>query len=84
MNDPMLLDAVRSTLILLLKIVLPILAAGLVVGLIISILQSLTQIQDQTLAFVPKLIVMVGAVIVLTPWIVAKLVDFTKDMILMK
>jgi flagellar biosynthesis protein FliQ len=84
MNDPMLLDAVRTTLILLLKIVLPILAAGLVVGLIISIFQSLTQIQDQTLAFVPKLIVMVGAVIVLTPWIVAKLVDFTKDMILMK
>ncbi|MBY0308229.1 MAG: flagellar biosynthetic protein FliQ [Phycisphaerales bacterium] len=74
--DETTLDAVRHALIVTLQVALPILGAAVVVGLLISILQSVTQIQDQTVGFVPKLIVMMGAIIVLTPWIVARLVDF--------
>ncbi len=73
------LDAVRTALVVTLKIVLPILGAAVVIGLLISILQSVTQIQDQTVSFVPKLVVMIGAIIVLTPWIVARLVDFASS-----
>lgn len=78
--DESTLDLIRTMLMVTMKIVLPILGAGLVIGLVISILQSVTQIQDQTLVFVPKLIIMVAAVILLTPWIVSTLVEFTAEM----
>ena len=74
--DETILDTVRQTLIVTLQVVLPILGAAVVIGLLVSILQSVTQIQDQTVSFVPKLVVMIGAIIVLTPWIVVRLVDF--------
>ncbi|MFT3686090.1 MAG: flagellar biosynthetic protein FliQ [Phycisphaerales bacterium] len=74
--DETTLDAVRNTLVVTLQIALPILGAAVVIGLLISVLQSVTQIQDQTVSFVPKMVVMIGAIIVLTPWIVARIVDF--------
>lgn len=81
MYDESLIYMVRETLILTLKIILPILGAGVVVGLLISIFQSVTSIQDQTLTFVPKIVVMLGVVIFLTPWIVERLFDFTTELL---
>ena len=81
MYDESLIYMVRETLILTLKIILPILGAGVLVGLLISIFQSVTSIQDQTLTFVPKIVVMLAVVIFLTPWIVARLFDFTSDLL---
>ena len=59
MYDETILDVVRTTLLVTLKIAGPILAAGVVIGLVISVLQSITSIQDQALTFVPKIIGMV-------------------------
>lgn len=70
----------REALIITLKIAAPILLAGIVVGLIISLLQSVTQIQDQTLAFVPKILVMVIALVVLLPWITMRLLDYSASL----
>jgi len=70
-------DLVRETLIVSMKIVTPILLAGIAVGLVISIFQSITSIQDQTLTFVPKILVMVGVAVILLPWIVRKLVEYS-------
>ncbi|RNC81070.1 MAG: flagellar biosynthetic protein FliQ [Phycisphaera sp.] len=81
MYDESLIYMVRETLILTLKIILPILGAGVIVGLLISIFQSVTSIQDQTLTFVPKIVVMLAVVVFLTPWIVARLFDFTSDLL---
>ncbi len=81
MYDESLIYMVRETLILTLKIILPILGAGVLVGLLISIFQSVTSIQDQTLTFVPKIVVMLAVVVFLTPWIVARLFDFTSDLL---
>lgn len=75
--DQVTLELVREALIITLKIAAPILLAGIVVGLIISLLQSVTQIQDQTLAFVPKILVMVLALVVLLPWIAIRLLDYS-------
>ncbi|MBL8758508.1 MAG: flagellar biosynthetic protein FliQ, partial [Phycisphaerae bacterium] len=52
--DETILDLVRTTLLVTLRIAGPILAAGVVVGLVVSIVQAVTQIQDQALTFVPK------------------------------
>lgn len=83
MNDEV-LDVVRHALIITLKISLPILLAGVAVGLVISVLQSVTSIQDQSLVFVPKIVVMLLVAIVLIPWIVMRLMSFTQEMFILK
>ncbi|MFF2908571.1 MULTISPECIES: flagellar biosynthesis protein FliQ [Bacillales] len=59
----------------------PMLILGLAVGLIISIFQATTQIQEQTLAFVPKIVAVMLALLVFGPWIITKLVDFTSQIL---
>ncbi|HYE02594.1 MAG TPA: flagellar biosynthetic protein FliQ [Phycisphaerales bacterium] len=73
-------ELVRTTLILTLKVAAPILGAGVVIGLVISILQSVTSIQDQTLTFVPKIVVMVLVAVLITPWVVGRLLEFAAEM----
>ncbi|MCC6245703.1 MAG: flagellar biosynthetic protein FliQ, partial [Gemmatimonadaceae bacterium] len=59
----------------------PMLLIALGVGLIVSVIQSVTQIQEQTLAFVPKLILVGGAFIVGLPWLLQILIRFTTQLI---
>ena len=58
----------------------PILACGLVVGLLISLFQAVTQLQEQTLTFVPKIAAMVMAAVIFIPWIAHRMVTFTEEM----
>lgn len=60
-----------------LKASAPMLIVALVVGLIISIFQATTQIQEQTLAFVPKIVAVFIIILVFGPWILNTIVDFT-------
>ena len=78
MTDPV--DVVRSALLQALIIAVPILGAGLLVGLTVSLFQSITQIQEQTLTFVPKIIVMILVAVVLLGWISVRLGDFAYEM----
>lgn len=71
----------QEMLIVALKIAAPILAAGVIVGLIVSIIQAVTSIQDQTITFVPKIVVMIVAAAILLPWITSKLVDYASDLL---
>ena len=82
--DESTVELVRNTLLVTLKIALPILAAGVVIGLVISILQSVTQIQDQAIAFVPKIIAMMLAAAFLIPWIVQRVIAFSQEMFLLR
>ena len=75
-SDDVTIFLVRDTLIEAIRIASPILAAGVVIGLIISIVQSVTSIQDQTLTFVPKILVMVSVAAMLPTWIVRRVVEF--------
>ena len=60
-----------------LKVSAPMLVIGLVVGLVISIFQATTQIQEQTLAFIPKIVAVLVALLMFGPWVLSTLVDFT-------
>ena len=71
----------RDMLVITLKIAAPILAAGVIVGLTVSIFQSITSIQDQTITFVPKIVVMIVVAALLLPWITARLVEYTTDLL---
>lgn len=74
------LDLGRDTLLLSLVISAPILLIGLVIGLIISILQAVTQLQEQTLVFVPKIVAMMLATVIFLPWIAQRLLDYSQEM----
>jgi len=67
----------RGGVLQTLLIAAPLLAIGMVVGLIISIFQATTSIQEQTLSFVPKIVAILGALVLLGPWIMASMVQFT-------
>jgi flagellar biosynthetic protein FliQ len=69
-------DLIRDTLVLALQISAPMLLIGMAVGIIISLFQAVTQIQEQTLTFVPKIASMIVAAILLMPWISQRLLDY--------
>jgi flagellar biosynthetic protein FliQ len=71
------LDLVQHTLVLALLISAPMLLIGMVVGVAVSLFQAVTQIQEQTLTFVPKIAAMVVAAVLLLPWILQKLLDYS-------
>ena len=73
-------ELIRDTLLLAMVISAPMLVIGLVVGILISLLQAITQIQEQTLTFIPKIVSMVLAAIALMPWMSHRLMQYTVDM----
>ena len=73
-------ELIRNTLLLAMVISAPMLVIGLMVGIVVSLLQALTQIQEQTLTFIPKIVSMVVAAITLMPWMSHRLVQYAFDM----
>jgi flagellar biosynthetic protein FliQ len=65
---------------LALKIGLPLLLVGLVVGLVISVFQAMTQIQEQTLSFIPKILATAAVLIVGGPWMLDQLLSYTREL----
>jgi flagellar biosynthetic protein FliQ len=77
MNPDLAIDLFKSTVTFALYIVAPFLGVTLVVGLVTSLIQSVTSMQEQTLTFVPKLLALAGLMLVLTPWLLRALSEFT-------
>ena len=78
------MELVRQTLLLALIVSAPMLIIGLVVGIVVSMLQAVTQIQEQTLSFIPKIVAMVGSAVVLMPWISHRLIEYSAAIFAMK
>ncbi|MCE3232036.1 MAG: fliQ [Rickettsiaceae bacterium] len=74
------LEISREAIFILLKVSLPLMLVALIVGLIVSIFQALTQIQEQTLTFVPKIVAIFFALIVLLPYIGGQLGTFSESL----
>lgn len=77
MSQEALIQLVRDTLMLVFLTAAPLLGAALIMGLLISIFQVVTSIQDMTLTFIPKMVVICLVTLVLLPWIVERIVTFT-------
>lgn len=60
----------------------PVLAATLIVGLVVSVLQVATQLQEITLSYVPKLLIAAALLILLGPWMIARITDFARGLFL--
>ena len=74
------IDLVRESLTMMLLVSAPILSAALVIGLLISLLQAVTQIQEQTLSFVPKILGMALVAVAVTPWMTTLILEFSHRM----
>lgn len=72
----------RAAVMLTLLLGAPIMLTAVVVGLIISILQAVTQIQDQTVSFVPKIIAMLLTMLYVLPWATTQMIDYSKALFL--
>jgi flagellar biosynthetic protein FliQ len=74
------IDLAREAILLTLVLASPVLAAGLVVALIVGVLQAATQVQDVTLSLIPKIAAMLVAAAVCGPWILSRLLEFSRAM----
>jgi flagellar biosynthetic protein FliQ len=76
----LIVDLARNMIMTALLIASPMLVVALAVGLIVSIIQAVTQIQEQTLSFVPKLVAVAVTFIVALPWIIQIMVKYTSEL----
>ncbi|MCF6378224.1 flagellar biosynthesis protein FliQ [Nocardioides KLBMP 9356] len=83
MTDTTVINIALQTMVVALKLSAPILLTSLVIGFTISLFQSMTQIQEFTLAFVPKLVGVGVALVVSGGWMLQTLIDFTQDLFAM-
>jgi flagellar biosynthetic protein FliQ len=79
-NPVEVIEVGREAIIVLLKIGMPVMLIALIVGLSISLVQALTQIQEMTLAFVPKILVIFIALLVFLPFMMTTLTNFTEQL----
>lgn len=80
MNEAEVLEVSREAILVLVKVSTPVLLVGMVIGLIISLFQALTSIQEMTLTFVPKILVVFLSLILFAPFMLHELTAFTQMM----
>lgn len=80
MDPRVVLDLYGQAFLLIVIMVAAVMVPALIVGLIVSVFQAATQINEQTLTFLPRLIVTILVIIYLGPWLLQKLVDFTTQL----
>lgn len=81
MTPDSIMGLAQSSIYLMILVLAPILGVALAVGLIISIFQAITQIQEQTLAFAPKIIAVFVSLLFFGPWMLTHLVDYTRNIL---
>ena len=80
MTQQTLIDIGSEAIIVTMKIAAPALLAIMVTGLVISLLQAATQVNEQTLSFIPKILAMTAALIISGPWILRVMIYFTREL----
>lgn len=80
MSHVLVVDLTRNMLMTALMIAAPMLVVALAVGLVISVIQAVTQIQEQTISFVPKLVAVGATFIIALPWIIQIMVKYTTEL----
>ena len=80
MNQDVVVNIVVQMMSVGLKVAMPLLLVGLVVGLAVSVFQAVTQIQEQTLAFIPKIIAIAAVRVILGPWMLGQILNYTTDL----
>ena len=80
MNTDVVISLATQAMNVAFKVAMPLLLAGLVVGLVVSVFQAVTQIQEQTLAFIPKIVAIAAVLVILGPWMLGQVLTYTADL----
>ncbi|RPJ07731.1 MAG: flagellar biosynthetic protein FliQ [Deltaproteobacteria bacterium] len=81
MSPEVVMEIAKGAIEITLFLSLPILLVGLIVGLVVSLFQAVTQIQEVTLAFVPKIVAVLLSLLFLMPWMMQKMTHYTEQLI---
>lgn len=77
MDEAIIVEIAQQAMLTTLLLAMPMLGFGLLVGLAVSVFQATTQIQEQTLAMIPKIIAVLGSIAIFGPWLLSTIMDFT-------
>ncbi|MGE0199856.1 MAG: flagellar biosynthesis protein FliQ [Candidatus Melainabacteria bacterium] len=80
MDQAYVIDMIQRMVWLMLLLSAPILVVSLVVGMAISMLQAVTQIQESTITFVPKIVISMLVLVVMSPWLIGQMVEYTSQL----
>lgn len=81
MNENFVVGLGQQVILLVIELTGPILVAGLVVGLLVSVFQATTQLQEQTLSYIPKIIVAIVVLVLMGPWMLQQILSFTANVL---
>jgi flagellar biosynthesis protein FliQ len=82
MNQDTVVSLATSAMTLAIEVAGPLLLVGLVIGLVVSIFQAVTQIQEQSLSFIPKIVGLAALIVILGPWMLGQLVTYAQNLYL--
>ena len=80
MENEYVIEVTQQAMKITLMLAAPMLIGALVVGVLVSIFQAVTQIQEQTLSFIPKILVIVAALVIFSPWMMETMVAYTREL----
>lgn len=80
MNQDTVVSLATQAMTLALKVGGPMLLAGLIIGLLVSIFQAVTQIQEQSLSFIPKIVGVAALIVLLGPWMLDQLISYAQNL----
>ena len=80
MNQDTVVNLATQGMMLALKVAGPILLLGLIIGLLVSIFQAVTQIQEQSLTFIPKVVGVAALIVLLGPWMLDQLISYAQNL----
>lgn len=80
MNMEMVISIIQQSLTMIMLLSAPMLLIGLIIGLIVSVFQATTQIQEATLAFVPKIVAVMLSMVIFGPWMMSSMVSYTQNL----
>ena len=81
MTDATVVGLARDAVLTILLVAGPALVIGMVVGLLVSVFQATTEIQEQTLTFIPKIVAVLVSIVIFGPWMLRNLVDFAERLL---
>jgi flagellar biosynthetic protein FliQ len=79
-NEDVVINLVMNAMALAFKVAMPLLGVALVLGLVVSVIQAVTQIQEQTLSFIPKILGMAVVLVVAGPWMLGQVITYTQEL----
>jgi flagellar biosynthetic protein FliQ len=80
MENEYVIEITQQAMKVTLMLAAPMLIGALVVGVLVSIFQAVTQIQEQTLSFIPKILVIVAALVIFSPWMMETMTSYTREL----